>query len=431
MNTAGPPDRAARDTLGARMQAAFNGQDLAQALLSAVREQHFEQTADALLGGAPVQQHPSLDLAVAAFPATGPAVFANVLFSREHPEGLVAEIGTDAGPVRNIHFLADQLDAQGRSVAWQPHADWQALRWRTLAGQPDQARVVAPYPASLVKLMVLVGVAHQVDQGHARWDQDWTWQGKSRPVRDWAFDMTVISSNDATSALVALLHAVGAIRREQGVEVRNEVHALFEAQGLPALRLHNTRPDGGWRNADGAGVGQLQMTAWDGLRLLWLLDHAAPPAPWLPAGTAPMLRPDSRAVVLHCLGEQGLHSQLSSTLLAGLPGWVPGIPARLPERWLRPDGSAWLDQDQAFPGDLRPANARSEVLFAHKTGNTENYSSDAGIVRGIGASRRHYLIALTSNLGSRYAPHSLASTTWRVPALGAAIDHWLAARLET
>jgi hypothetical protein len=228
---------------------------------------------------------------------------------------------------------------------------------------------------------------------------------------------------------VALLHTVGAIRREQGVEVRNEVHALFESQGLHTLRLHNTKPDGGWRNANGAGVGQLQMTAWDTLRLLWLLDDAAPAAPWLPADTPPLLRAESRAVVLHCLGEQGLHGQLSSSLLAGLSGWVTGIPARLPARWLKPDGTAWLDRDLAYPGDLRPEQERCDVAFAHKTGNTENYGADAGIVRGLGAAKRHYLIALTSNLGSRYAPHPLASTTWRVPALGAAIDAWLLARL--
>lgn len=407
----------------------FSGQELAQALLSAVRAQNFAQTADAQLGGAPVQQHPSLDLAVAAFPAGEAPVFANVLFSREHPGGMVAEVGPEAGAVRNIHYQADQLDSEGRSAAWLPGADWPRLSWRTLSGHHGQHRFVAPYPASLVKLMVLVGVAHQVDEGHARWEQEWAWQGRSRTVRDWAFDMTVISSNDATSALVALLHAVGAIRRELGGEVRNEVHALFEAQGLLTLRLHDTKPDGGWRNVDGAGVGQLQMTAWDTLRLLWLLDDAAPPAPWLPAGMPPLLRAESRAVVLTCLAEQGLHSQLSSSLLAGLPGWVPGIPARLPARWLKPDGSAWLDRDLIYPGDLRPEQGRCDVAFAHKTGNTENYSADAGIVRGLGASKRHYLIALTSNLGSRYAPHPLASTTWRIPALGAAIDAWLVARL--
>ena len=400
--------------------------ELAQALLEAVRAQDFGATPDRQRGGQALSEFPSIDLAVAAFPEGAPPVWANVLFSREYPQGLVAEPGRGAGPVGNLHYQADQLDAQGRSVAWLPGSDWSQLAWRTLAGQPGQPRVVAPYPASLIKLMVLVGVAHQVDQGHAQWDQTWTWQGRSRPVRDWAFDMTVVSSNDATSALVALLHAAGAILREDGVEVRNEVQALFEAYGLATLRLSNTKPDGGWRNGDGAGVGQLQMTAWDALRLLWLIDEQAPAAPWLAADTPPLLREESRAVVLHCLREQGLHEVLSSSVLAGVPGWVAGLPARLPERLIRPDGSAWLDADHVFPGDLRPLRARSDVEFAHKTGNTENYTSDAGIVRGIAPSRRHYLIALTSNLGSRYAPADvpgdICSTTWRVPALGAAID---------
>ena len=60
--------------------------------------------------------------------------------------------------------------------------------------------------------------------------------------------------------------------------------------------------------------------------------------------------------------------------------------------------------------------------FAHKTGNTENYSADAGIVQGITPARRHYLIALTSNLGRRYADDPRAVSPWRLPALGAMID---------
>lgn len=400
----------------------MNGEALAQALLRAVREQGFEQTADQLQGGQPAGQMPSIDLAVAAFPPGTAPVFANVLFSREHPQGLVAEFGGEAGAVCNIHYQADQLDPQRNSVAWLPGSNWSALSWQTLAGQAGQPRVVAPYPASLIKLMVLVGVAHQVDQGHARWEQDWAWQGHSRTVRDWAFDMTVISSNDATSVLVALLHAVGAIRREHGQEVRNELQLLFATYGLHTLRLSNTQRDGGWRNSDGAGVGQLQMTAWDTLRLLWLLDEDAPLAPWLKQDLAPLLSPASRAVVLHCLREQGLHEMLSSGLLAGVPGWVRGLPARLPQRWLQADGSARLAGDLVFPADLRAEQASSDVLFAHKTGNTENYGSDAGIVRGIGKSRRHYLIALTSSLGRRYSPGEPCATTWRLPAVGAAVD---------
>jgi hypothetical protein len=50
--------------------------------------------------------------------------------------------------------------------------------------------------------------------------------------------------------------------------------------------------------------------------------------------------------------------------------------------------------------------------------------------RGIAPHRQgHYLIALTSNLGTRYAPSVNCATTWRVPALGrmldAALSKWL------
>jgi len=365
---------------------------LAEGLRAAVREQRFELTPDGLLGGAPVGQHPSIDLAVAAFPADGAApLFANVLFSREHPQGLVAAIGAHAGAVENIRYLADRQDAEGNSLAWRPGVDWHQVDWQPLAGNgPD--RFVAPYPASLLKLMVLVAVARLVDQGRSAWDAPLASGGRTRPVGDWAFDMIAISCNDATSVLVALLHASGAIAAD-------EIHRLFESQGLTTLRFANTRPDGGWRNADGAGVGNIQMSAWDTVRLLWLLDPDAPPAPWLAPGTPPLLG-GSLAHVLACLRGQKLHHVLSSRSLLGAPGWVEGIPG--------------------------------ELEFAHKTGSTENYASDAGIVRGIAPqARRHYLIALTSNLGSRYAPAGLGCvTSWRVPALGAAVDALMASLLE-
>jgi beta-lactamase class A len=56
--------------------------------------------------------------------------------------------------------------------------------------------------------------------------------------------------------------------------------------------------------------------------------------------------------------------------------------------------------------------------FAHKTGTTDNYASDAGIVHADGA---HYLVAVLSSLGRRYAAHEGCATTWRLPALGGAL----------
>ena len=348
--------------------------DLAQALRAAVLAQRFETAADSLQGGAPLGWHPSIDLAVAVFPRGAAPVAANVLFSREHPHGLVARFGTD-GAVDNIGFHADVRDAAGDSYAWLPGADWSRITFPAWFGSGP--RFVAPYPASLLKMMVAVGVARLVDRGRSDWALPLTHAGKTRPLADWLFDMITVSSNEATSALVAHLHERGAIRREGEREVHNELHDVFKAHGLTGLMLANTRPDGGWGNGAGSGVGQIQMTAWDALRLMWRLDADAPTQPEL-------VSPASRTVIRRALDAQTLHHNLSSESLRSLPGWVPGIPAR----------------------------------FAHKTGNTQNYASDAGIVHD---GDLHYLIAVTTSLGTRYAPHAQASTTWRLPALGGAV----------
>jgi outer membrane receptor protein involved in Fe transport len=88
---------------------------------------------------------------------------ANVLFSREYPQGVVARFGPAGGglgPVANLRFDADVRDAAGTSVAWQPGADWARIAFPPLftpPGLPPGApRFVAPYPASLLKLMVAV-----------------------------------------------------------------------------------------------------------------------------------------------------------------------------------------------------------------------------------------------------------------------------------
>ena len=352
--------------------------DLAQALRAAVRAQRFETTADSLQGGAPLGVHPSIDLAVVVFPQSGAPVAANVLFSREHPEGLVARFDPVTGAVANIRFQADVRNAAGDSYAWLPGADWSRIDFPAWFGEGP--RFVAPYPASLLKMMVAVGVGRLVDDGRSDWALPVAHGGQTRAVGDWLHDMIIVSSNEATSALVAHLHARGAIRREGGREVHNELHTLFDAQGLPGLRLANTQPDGGWGNGAGSGVGQIQMTAWDALRLMWRLDADAPPQPAL-------VSPASRDVIRRALDAQQLNEILSSESLRHLPGWVPGIPSR----------------------------------FAHKTGNTQNYTSDAGIVHD---GELHYLVAMTSSLGSRYAPPD-AATTWRIPALGAAVHAWL------
>lgn len=341
--------------------------DLSRELLKAVAARDFGSTPDAWHRGAPLTRFPSIDLAVAAFPRRGPPRWANVLFSREQPQGVIAQLGAQAGPARNLRFDRDLQDAQGRSVAWQAGRDWRQIAWQPLAGS-GATRFVAPYPASLLKLMVAVGVGLAVDRGLCGWPE------ALEP-------MITVSSNEATDECVALLHRVGLLGA--GVNALNE---SFAARGLHTLQLNDTTPAGGWRNADGAGVGHIHMTAWDTVRLLWLLDAAAPPPPWLPADTPPLLQPATVAHLVDVLRAQQLDQVLSSGSLEALPGWVPGLP----------DAPA----------------------FAHKTGSTENYASDAGIVQADGC---HYLVAVLTSLGTRHAPHPEAATTWRLPALGAAV----------
>ena len=369
---------------------------------------------------------PSLDLAVAAFPAQARPVFANVLFSREWPRGLVAQIGDDAGPVENIAYFADPVDTERTSIAWLPGADWTRLSGLAPLAGTGPHQFIAPYPASLIKLMVAVGVAHLVDTGRAAWDEPWPFQGRPATVAQWAEPMITVSDNDATRALVALLHARGLIRREADGSERNALHTWFAQRGLHTLRLASTRPDGGWFNRDGAGVGQLQMTAWDSLRLLWLMLPGAR-ATWLAPGTAPLLTEASAARLWGWLDDQALHQVLSSTLLGGLPGWQPGIPASVPAQWLRPGGGAQVG-NQVYP-DLSRAQASATVRFAHKTGTTASYASDAGLVAARQPGGRRYLIALTSSLGSRHAPDPLAATDWCLPRIGAGVDAFLASHL--
>jgi hypothetical protein len=356
---------------------------LEQALLAAVREQGFALTEDRLRDGQPLTDFPSIDLAVAAFGKDRPALWANVLFSREHPQGHVARIDSAAGPVQGLRFDRDLRDEHLDSVAWLPGADWSALPWQPLWGD-GPVRFVAPYPASLLKLMVAVGVALAVDEG--RLDG---WPAALEP-------MIVVSDNEATEVCVALLHACGLLP--------DELNQRFAAWGLPTLQIHGTTPRGGWRNADGAGVGMIHMTAWDTVRLLWLLDEAAPAPPWL---ARPLSRaavwpsPASRAHLLAILRRQKLDDVLSSSSVQGVPGWVAGLPGA-------------------------PA-------FAHKTGTTDNYASDAGILRlhapagpqVAGMGYDHAIVAVLSNLGRRYASDPRCATTWRLPALGAAVRRWL------
>lgn len=398
---------------------------LAKMLLQSLQRCGADRAVDHWDGDRRVAAMPSIDLAVVAFPNDAPPAWANVMCSRERPEGFAAVIGPEAGAVRNVRYLADPRGADGTSLAWAPGSDWRRIEFAPLWGRGPQ-RFVAPYPASLAKIMVLVGVARLVDGGAVAWDHEWLHGGRTRRVDQWCESMVVASNNEAADAMVALLHARGLITRHDDGSETNGLHALFGDLGLHTLRLAGTTPAGGWRNADGAGVGQLQMTAWDTVRLLWLMqpDGLWTDAPWRPPEAPPLLATPSRHRIWDWLGDQGLHDVLATGALAGVPGWQRGIAARVSSRWVQPDGSVQVEGTH-YPPDVRAVNDRSTCYFAHKTGSTDNYAADAGWVQGQGVTGRRYLVAVTSTLGRRYAPHPACAADWSLARLGADIDAML------
>ena len=155
------------------------------------------------------------------------------------------------------------------------------------------------------------------------------------------------------------------------------------------------------------------MTALDTARL-FLLINGGPGVLWRTkegrAVTEAELSEPARNFLKKLLAEQGYAEGLSSTLVCGDANARRGIPAAVPARWLAEDGTATVGVT-AFKRDTRPCNAAAEVEFLHKTGQTENYGSDAGIVRALpGKAPRHYVIAFLSNLGYRYYDEGVAGT---------------------
>jgi hypothetical protein len=282
-----------------------------------------------------------------------------------------------------------------------------------------------------------------VDDGSLSLDQPYTYRAagknETRDIRDWMDPMITYSDNQSTRALLQLLHE----RRE--VDAMN---ADFRRLGLGTLQINGTNPrtGGDWK------PGEIHMTALDTARLLWLIDGAPDDYVfWESPGGEPVtpaeLSDSSRAYLKDLLAQQGYNEALTTAnfgtyqrggAVVGAPNTRPGIPSLVPSRWIDPvDGMVTVD-GVAYGQDVRPYNAKAaEVSFAHKTGLTYNYGSDAGIVESLpGQPYRHYIVAYLSNLGYRYTDEVFADRknyplydpvggiayTQRIPALGKAID---------
>lgn len=372
-------------------------------LLRAVRATDFTQVRDFRRKGERIAHPPNVDVAVIELDGDGrPIAAANVLLSRDYPKGKAVPIDRKTLGTTAVRFTRWDLERWDGKKGWGDAPEEEDLvPGRTGA----KLRFMAPYPASLFKVLIAYRVLKQVDRGALTLDTPFrfirgTVDKGERPVRDWVEPMIAASDNTATEALIKLLHERG------WMEGLNEELA---ALGLGTLQVNGTSPVTGrdWH------PGNIHLTALDTARL-FLLINGGPGVLWrTPKGravTAGELSESSRAFLKRLLAEQGLKEGLSSTLVCGDAHARPGIPAAVPTRWLAEDGTATVGET-AFGRDTRPCNTAAEVEYLHKTGLTENYGSDAGLVRALpGKAPRHYVIALLSNLGYRYYDEGVADT---------------------
>lgn len=496
-------------TTNASAQTAPSGQaDLETELLALLGAARFDETID--LGpvpdacpnlqttycevpARPVQHLPNIDLAVIELDAAGNATrAANVLLSRDHPSGVAVPVDRDGGPAGSFGVSAvrwrrwdqERYDGgtfdpgTGRQLTvkgWNDDPAWADSDDVVPGRQGSPLEFMAPYPASLFKLIVAFRVMRLVDMGQLSLDQPVTWDptpyvasaplaaadaqapepepelhaGRSplgatlsmsatppsddsltRPLASWMDAMITYSDNDSARALLKLLWDRGDLPA---------MHAELHDLGLDTLQINGTNPatGGNWL------PGEIHMTSMDTARLLWLIDGGAGSLWTRPDGnpvSASLLSDASRAYLRSLLDDQGFHEALSQTNLCGAPDVDPGIPALMSARWIDPaDGTVTVDGYE-YGRDVRPCNEAAEVIFGHKTGWTYNFGSDAGIVRALpGKPDRHYVISFIASLGGRYTDPVFASATahpcdtrlvcftQRIPALARQLDRFLAA----
>lgn len=375
-----------------------------------------------------ISTSPNVDVAVIELGRDGRARrAADVLLSRDHPHGLAVPIDRNLRTTA-VRFRRWDIDRWNGGTFGSDGVQTSTKGWNenpprtpgddVVAGREHApVEFMAPYPASLFKLLVAFHTLRLVDRGILGLDAGYAYDpaggcgGAAAGVqtnRRWLDAMITSSNNRAACALLKQLHGLGEVAG---------MNAELRELGLTTLQVNGTSPQTGgtWQ------PGQIHMTALDTARLLWLVE-GAPGVLWKrPDGrpvTASVLSDRSRALLGQMLGEQGFNVVLSTTNFCGLSYPSAGISQRIAERWINPDDGTVTVEGIPYGQDVRPCNAAAEAIFAHKTGLTYNYGSDAGIVRSLpGKPARRYVIALLSNLGYRYGDPRFA-TSRELPCFG-------------
>jgi hypothetical protein len=328
------------------------------AATSAQRARRFAALADPQ----PIVQQPQIDTTVIELDARGrPVSSGTVLMSPQYPHGVVVPV--DA----NYHTDA---------VRWR---QWDDAGWYTNHAQgtidvvPGRENApldfMEPYPASVLKLMVVFGVLRLVDQGAVSLDDTYAYQpttisslcgdASSDTVRDYIDASITWSSNAASCALVKLLWDRGAV---------DGLNQTFQDLGLETLQLKETNPANGghWSNP-------VTMTSLDTAKLLMIIN-GSPGRLWTTPNGTPVtsaaLSPSSQRFFQSELLQQGYDDVLSTTSWCGADYPAPGIPQLTASRWIAADGTTTVGGGASLTAGPRVRGGRSGGLANGAGGRT-------------------------------------------------------------
>ena len=204
---------------------------------------------------------PNVDIAVIALDDAGRVdEAANVLLSRDVPNGLQVKIDDGSLSARNVQFRAWNIDRWNGVVPWSGQSAEVALN------APRDRRAVdfmAPYSASLFKIMVAWQVMRAVDAGKLSLDDTVSSAPAPLPglcssgtdtIRDWMDAMITESSNEATCVLLHRLHQLGGAQHAAGERDRSGNGRQLEPRPNPHVCARHRKAVLGDRRREGNAV---------------------------------------------------------------------------------------------------------------------------------------------------------------------------------